>query len=260
MVLAGALAVSGPASAQVYPAAAPPRTVDARTLQSEARGREIHERFTRGVADEQRGDWDSAATEFERIIALDPPEPAGSTARYDLSLAEAMRGHDDIAIGLLEDALHRDPHFAAAASNLVALQLRRGDLGAARAAADRFVAIAPDGARARYARGLAALRAGDTTTARADFRFLADTNPSYAVAHYDLALIELRAGHDDVARGELERALELAPEYARARFALGTVLVRLGRRDDARTQLELCARDAADPTLRALALDLRSRL
>jgi Tfp pilus assembly protein PilF len=259
-VLAFAAAAAG-ASAQTYsrPTAAP-RTTDAGALTAQAREREIHERFNRGVGAEERGDWSAAAAEFRRVIALDPPEPRGSTARYDLALAEIHLGHDDPAARLLEDALHRDPRFAAAAANLVALHLRRGDVAAARAAADRFVAFAPDSALARYDRGLAALRAGDLDTARADFRALIGSDPAYAVAHYDLALVELRAGRNDAARAELEQALTLSPGYARARFALGTVLMRDGRRADARVAFDRCARDAADPALRALAIDLRDKL
>jgi Tfp pilus assembly protein PilF len=254
-------AVAAGASAQTYaqPTAAP-RTTDAGALAVRAHEREIHERFARGVTAEERGDWSAAATEFRRVVSLDPPEPRGSTARYDLALAEIHLGHDDAAAGLLEEALHRDPRFAAAAANLVALHLRRRNDAAARTVADRFVAVAPDSVLARYDRGIAALRAGDLLTARADFRALIGRDPSYAVAHYDLALVELRAGRDDAARTELEQALTLSPAYARARFALGTVLMRDGRRADARVAFDRCARDAADPALRALAIDLRDKL
>ena len=254
-------AANNGAVAQTYSrATAAPRTTDARTLSARAREREIHERFMRGVAAEERNDWNGALAEFRRVLALDPPEPKGSTVRYDLALAEAHLGRDDVAAQLLEDALHRDPRFAAAAANLVAIHLRRGDVAAARAAADRLAAMAPEAAAAHYARGLTALRAGDLATARSDFRVLVDADPTYAVAHYDLALVELRAGRDDAARTELEHALALSPGYARARFALGTVLMRSGRRSDARVAFDRCAHDAEDPALRALAIDLRDKL
>jgi predicted Zn-dependent protease len=254
-------AVSAAALPQTYSRPTPaPRATDTGTLAAQARQREVHERFARGVAAEERGDWSGAAAEFRRVVALDPPEPKGSSARYDLAIAESHLGRDDAAAGLLEEALHRDPGFAAAAANLVALQLRRGNLAAARAAAERYRAIAPDALLARYGHGLAALRAGDLAAARADFRALIDADPAYAVAHYDLALVELRAGRDDAARAELDRALALSPAYARASFALGTVLLRGGRRADARIAFDRCARDAADPALRALAIDLRDRL
>ena len=247
--------------AQTYsrPTAAP-RTTDAAALSAQARQREIHERFERGVGAEMRGEWPAAAIEFRRLIELDPPEPKGSTARYDLALAEIHLNRLDAAVSLLEEALHRDPRFAAAAANLVAVQLRRGNLTAARAVADRFVAFAPDSALALYGRGITALRAGDLAAARNDFRKLLDSDPSYAVAHYDLALVELKSGRDDAARVELEHALTLSPAYARARFALGAVLMRGGRRADARVAFDRCAHDASDPALRALAIDFRDRL
>ena len=249
--------VPGAAAAQSYPQTTPRPRADAAAL---ARDREIHERFRRGVAAEQRRDWTAAAAEFERVVALDPPEPKGSTARYDLALADANVGRADQAVALLQEALHRDPHFAAAASNLVSIQLQRGDVAGARSAAEAYLALAPDSARARYLRALAALRANDLAAARADLGIIAGRDPSYAVAHYDLALIALREGRDDAALGELQKALALAPAYARARFALGTVLLRTGWRSDARTAFEQCARDAADPALRALAQDFRDRL
>lgn len=252
---------SGPAFAQTYPLTAPaPRTTNAAALQNLVVSREVHERFARGIAALGRSDWTLASAEFARIVELGPPEPQGSTARYDLALAEAGSGHYDRAISLLEEALKLDPGFAAAAANLVSVHLLRNDLAGARVAADRFVAIAPQAARALYARGLVALRAGDTPTALADFRALLSGNPAYAVAHYDLALAQIQGGRLPDAERELDTALALAPAFARARIALGTILLREGRRDDARAAFEQASRDTQDPALRNLALSLRDQL
>lgn len=249
------------ALAQPYPATGePPRSTDPATLRAAAVAREVHERFARGLAAEAAGDWRGAIPEFERVVALAPGEPKGSTARYDLAIALANTGAYERAAALLERALALDPGFAAAAANLVSVELMAGDLGKARSAADRFVRIAPEAARAHYARGLVALHAGDLATARSDFEALVGSDPAYAIAHYDLALIEIQAERYDVAEVELERALALAPRYARARFALGTVLLRLGRRSDARTAFDRASTDAGDVTLRSLATDLRDRL
>lgn len=255
------IALTAPAVAQTYPVAtAPPRTTDPAALRRFAEGREIHERFIRGLDAESRGDWAAAAMHFERIVTLDPPEPQGSTARYDAAIAETHLTHYDRAIALLHDALARDPEFAAAAANLVTAAVYAGDEKTAREAADRFVKIAPASARARYQRGLLALQGGDLATARADFLVLIGSDPSYATAHYDLALVEIRDARLDVAQTELERALELSPGYARARFALGTVLFRLGRRSEARAAFERAAKDASEPTLRDLATSIRNQL
>jgi tetratricopeptide (TPR) repeat protein len=259
-VLAIVATLGTPAVAQTYPSPTDaPHTTDLRALRHLAIEREIHERFVRGLAAEGRSDWAAASVEFTRIIALDPPEPKASTARYDLAIAKAQLGDYSGAKALLEDALRRDPGFGAAAANLVTVNALAGDLAGARAAADRFVALVPASARAHYDRGIVALRAGDLATARTDFDALIAGDPTYAVAYYDLALVEIRSGKFDAAELELEHALALAPGYARARFALGTVYVRTGRNAAARAAFDRVARDASDITLRTLALSLRDQ-
>jgi tetratricopeptide (TPR) repeat protein len=261
LVAAALLATGAAAAGQTYMLTAPaPRTTDAAALRGLATAREIHERFTRGIDALSHGDWTLAGAEFERIIDLHPGEPQGSTVRYDLALAEVGLQQYDRAAALLEEALKLDPGFAAAAANLVSVNLLRNNLTQARLAADRFVTIAPQAARALYTRGLVALRTGDAATALGDFRSLLNSNPAFAVAHYDLALAQMQSGRISEAERELNQALTLAPGFARARVALGTVLLREGRRDDARLAFDEALRDAQDPALRNLALSLRDRL
>src|SRR5579872_82596 len=237
----------------VYDATPSPRSTDTATLRNIAVTREIRERFTRGIAAEEHGDYATAVAQFQAVLRRNPPEPQNSTAHYNLALALEGTGDDARAANELRDAIARDPGFLAAYANLISVNLRRGDVAGARAAADRFVQLAPDSARALYSRGLVALRAGDTVTAQADFRKLLDKNPAYAPAHYDMALIELRAGRFEIAERELNAALAAAPDYPRARFALGIVLLREGRRDDARVAFDQVLHDASDPSLRNLA-------
>jgi len=230
-------------------------------LQALAIRREIEERFTIGLDNEARGDWQAAASEFERIVALRPAEPAGSTARYDLAIAYANLQRYDDAARELHEAIALDPAFLAALANLVAVDLARGDGAEARRIADRYVALAPDSARALYSRGIVALQNGDAATARADFGKLLHANPSYALAHYDLALAEERLGRYDAAESELRAALALAPTYARARLALGIVLLREGDRAGARDAFARTLVDAAgDPALMNVASALRDSI
>ncbi|MDQ2679801.1 MAG: tetratricopeptide repeat protein [Candidatus Eremiobacteraeota bacterium] len=249
-------------SAQTYDAAKPvPRTTSAPALRALAIQREVHERFSLGLQASVRNDWTAAAVQFERILALKPQEPQASTAHYDLASAYAGLKHYDAAAQQLQAAIAGDPGFLAAYANLVAVDLARGDLGAARNAADRFIALAPESARALYSRGIVALRDGDSQIARSDFGKLLQSNPSYAIAHYDLALAESRLGRYDIALTELQAALSLAPAYARARFALGAVLLRDGQRAAARVAFDRAMHDAgSDPTLRNLAAALRDSI
>jgi tetratricopeptide (TPR) repeat protein len=253
--------MAAPLSAQYATPRPLPRTTSEPALRAIAIRREIEERFTIGLRALAHADFAAAAGEFERIVALDPSEPQGSTARYDLALAYANSGRNAQAATQLRAAVGLDPGFLAAIANLVSLDLGLGNLAEARRMADRYVALAPGAARALYARGIVALRSGDAATARDDFGKLLHVNPSYALAHYDLALAEEQLGRYDAAQRELEVAVTLAPNYARARFALGVVLLRQGRRTDARETLLRAATDAAgDAALANLATALRDSI
>ncbi|MBV9270413.1 MAG: hypothetical protein JO165_04920, partial [Candidatus Eremiobacteraeota bacterium] len=146
-------------AAQSYPTPVPaPKTTDAPTLRAFAAAREVHERFRIGLENESAARWDAAIPEFERIIVLKPHEPQLSTAYYDVSIAYAHTRRLDDSAKALHHALDLDPQFLAAFANLIAVELERNDIAAARVVADRFIAIAPDSARALYSRGLVALQ------------------------------------------------------------------------------------------------------
>lgn len=256
------LVSGGLGAAQMYGTSTPPpRTTDARTLRNLADAREVHERFTIGLNAEQRGDWSSAAPEFERIIALHPPEPQFSTAHYDAGIAYAHLARLNDAAQAFRAAIAGDPEFLAAMANLIAVDLERGDLQEARSVADRLVTLAPDSARALYSRGITALRQNDTQAARESFGQLLRTDPQYALAHYNLAIAQTREGQFASAERELRIALDLAPTYSRARFALGTVLLREGKRVEARAAFDIVARDpGGDYALRNLAGAMRDAI
>jgi tetratricopeptide (TPR) repeat protein len=222
------------ALAQPYPGLTPvPRTTDPARAHELANAHEIDERIRIALADGQRAEWGNAAAEFQRVLALRPGEPQGSTAYYGLAIAQEGLGSLTAAVASLESAIARDPGFLAAHSNLVCVEFMRGDLVAARKAADAYLAVAPDAARALYTRGLIALRASDAATALGDFRTLVKNNPSYPIAHYNLALAETQLENLPDAERELRKVLALAPGYALARVALGAVLLREGKREEA---------------------------
>ena len=109
--------------------------------------------------------------------------------RDSLGIAQAHLGDYGGAETSFDEALRRDPGFAAAAANLVETALQAGDLERARAAADRFVAIAPSSLRARYSRGLVALRQNDLSAARTDFAALVAAAAGVFVPGYGSATV-----------------------------------------------------------------------
>jgi len=259
-ILASGLPLRAPA--QVYQMPSPvPRSTSAADLHDAAVAREIRERFSLGIAALSSGNNAAATAEFERVLALHPPEPQGSTAHYNLALAYAQMGRLDDAARELHSAINLDRGFLAAMANLISIDLQRHDLTDARSVAERFVALAPDSARALYSRGIVALRSGDARTAANDFGQLIARNPQYAVAHYDLGIAEVQLGDNARAEREFDTALELAPDYARARFALGTVLLQNGRRAEARACFDRAAHDARnDVALQNLATSMRDAI
>jgi Flp pilus assembly protein TadD len=252
-------AVTAPAFAQVYAPATPaPRTTSVPALQALATAREVEERFRMGIDDQTAGRWSDSVAEFSRIVALRPPEPKGSSAQYDLGIAYANLHRNGDAASAFRSALALDGEFLAAMANLIAVDLATGNLREARSIADRYVALAPDSARAVYSRGIVALQAGDAAGARADFGKLLSLDPAYAVAHYGLAIAEERLQRYDAAERELRTALTLAPNYARAEFALGVVLLSQHHRPQARDAFDRAYRMAAgDPALSNLAASMR---
>jgi Tfp pilus assembly protein PilF len=220
---------------------------------ADARRRECAERVRLAFQAELRGEWARAEAELRRALALEPGEPLASTAHYDLGLAEARLGRLDEARASFARAVAGDGDFVAARVNLVAVDLMRDDLAAARGDADALLARAPQSARGLYESGLAALRAGDATTALRDFGALLARDPQYATGRYQLALAEMKAGRFDDAERDLRSALALAPAFARARFALGAVLLHAGKRAEARDAFTRAAADAREPALRSLA-------
>jgi Flp pilus assembly protein TadD len=262
-VFAATVATAAPLglSAQPYAGVTPiPRTTDAAALHALATHREIIERIKIGFEAEGAQNWSQAVDEFTRVVALDPPEPQGSTAYYDLGFAHAERDEFAAAASAYEKAIALDAGFLAARANLVSVYLLAGNVPAARAAADAFVAAAPDSARALYERGITALHAGDDATALRDFRALSSADPSYAVAHYDIALAEQQLGRFDDAERELRAAIVLSPHYTRAQIALGAVLLHEGKKDEARLAFDGALAGTDDPALRNLAESLRDAI
>lgn len=175
-------------------------------------------------------------------------------------MAQAHLGQLDAAVASFGAAIALDPDFFAARVDLIAVNLMRNNLAAARRAADDLLARHPDSARGLYERGLIALKSGDAATALHDFGALLQANPTYATARYDLALAEMKLERLADAERDLRAALAVAPQFARARFALGAVLLREGQRDQARLAFEAAAQSAQDPSLRELANSMRDSI
>ena len=260
LLLAGAVLtglMTAAATAQTYSTSRPlPRTTSEPALRTLATQREIEERFTIGLSALSRNDWKPAIAEFERIVALNPPEPKGSTARYDLAIAYANDGRNDDAARELARHSRSIPvssrlwRISSPSISRAAISAKRARLPIVRRPRSGFCARALLARHRRVASRRCRNRASGLrkTPAR---KPLVRGRPLRSRARRRTPGT-LRRGRTRTA----ERAA-LAPSYARARFALGVVLLREGEHAAARNAFEATRDAAGDPALQNIAAAMR---
>ncbi|REJ85714.1 MAG: tetratricopeptide repeat protein [Acidobacteria bacterium] len=195
----------------------------------------------------RRGDFayelgleDEARRAYERARELDDPSGA---ALYGLARLALDEGEAQAAVGMLEQALERQPPGSVIHYHLGVAHRALGDRERARAA---FAAnqnervIFPDvlwdslstlnrSREAIFSRGVEALERGQPDLALETFGELIAKNPDDAEAHYNVGMSLLELGRKDEAEEAIRRAIELRDDYRDAYYNLGLVL---GQRGD----------------------------
>ncbi|HTO50251.1 MAG TPA: tetratricopeptide repeat protein [Burkholderiales bacterium] len=108
--------------------------------------------------------------------------------------------------------------------------LRVGDLAAAAAAIDRYLATKPADERGRFMKGVILSEQGRTSEAFDVFFALTVDHPELAEPYNNIAVIYASRGEYERARDALESAIRANPEYAVAYENLGDVYARLAAR------------------------------
>jgi adenylate cyclase len=153
----------------------------------------------------------------------------------------ALRGPGVItAVTLLEQAVARDPDFAAAWAVLAAVNYVMPSyvdvdpaewVPRAAEAAERALALAPDEPTALSVQGRLAGSGGDHITAHRLMRRAVALDPNDANAWLWLGLSQVEAGHLNAARESIERARALDPLAGIHAGWLGRILAILGERE-----------------------------
>jgi hypothetical protein len=144
---------------------------------------------TFGIASSKLGDWNGAIAKFQAELAN---VPDNDLAWANLAQAYLSRSQ---TIG------QEDP--AAAAQ----------DLEAAKAAAEKCLAISPDDTQANNLIGMYWLEKNDVAKAKSQFESALKREPSNPGAYYYLALIARSQGNNSSAMGYLQKAINLAPNF-----------------------------------------------
>ncbi len=199
--------------------------------------------YNLGIALQDRGESNHAATHYREAIAL---RPGYAEAHYNLARLLAEKREFSDAIDHYEAALTINPTDAEAHNNLGATLLQEGRVDDAIAHYQRALALRPDYGEASCNLADAFLSKGDMDSAIARYLTCVTFLPANAEAQYNLASALFRRGRTDEAIAHYQKTLELIPENADAHANLGSAFLAQGRIEDAIAQYREALRIAPE--------------
>src|SRR5512132_1100300 len=161
---------------------------------------------------------DRALADAGRGVELSPRSAA---ARIALSYAEQARFRVEAARATMSQAVQDEPENALAWARLSELWLMQGYRGRALKAARKARRLAPELERTETVLGFAALAAIDIGKAKQAFSRAIALNSADPQARFGLGLAIIRGGALDEGRGEIELAVGLDPDDSLLRSYLG---------------------------------------
>jgi tetratricopeptide (TPR) repeat protein len=151
--------------------------------------------------------------------------PRDTAVRMDLAQLLMQTQRADQAIALLEEGVRASPNDATLRETLVRSYFSRGDLDAARTAAEDLRTLRPDAAAGPLLAGLVAQAQKRPEDARRDFEQALKLAPNSPEALAALARLELARGEGDKAVALVRAAVEREPKSAVSHNLLGELYV-----------------------------------
>lgn len=199
---------------------------------------------------------DSAIEDYVRSQLVNAERPE---AHLNIAAARLGRGNLGEARAALERALALDPTFVAAYANLADLHRAVGDDAGAGAVLERGLLVAPDDPGLLHALGLSWVRSGDMAGALDLLRRAYEAAPENPRFGYVYAIALSSTDSSDTAIQVLRDVLEDSPFDRDALLALATISRDQGRRDEAlRTARRLGELWPNDPATAQLLAELDS--
>jgi predicted CXXCH cytochrome family protein len=209
-----------------------------------------------GQVDLDLGRAPQALEALKKSIALAPEVPQPHNG---LGIVLAQSGNFPAAEAEFREAVRILPDYGEAHGNLAGVLDFEHDLQQALYEFDLAVRISPDDANTHFNYGAVLSREKRFDQARAQMQAALRVNPNFAEAHEMLGRLYERTGQTDDALHEYEAAVRVRPDMSQAQLDLGAVLAKKGDIAAATVHLRK-ASDAADPTLRQIALKLLEQL
>ena len=228
-----------------------------RELRDQHLGRSRDAHFERGKLRVQRGDYDGALADFDRVIK-DKPELA--EAWEWRGLARDGKGETELARADLEEAFKRDPKLRA---HVAGSRYDAQSPGATRGLAPKPITVdpkkVPPGTALDRKNAGNALRAkGDVDGALREYTMALLIDPNFADASNNRALVYSERGEIDLALADFNRAIASDPKHRVAYLHRGYLWRGVGEAERERDDLDKAVEFADTDEHRATALLARA--
>jgi len=130
-----------------------------------------------GLVHSAAGEWESAISEFSKVIRI---EPMNAVALYNRGNAFQAQDKYELAIADYDEAVRVNPRLSEAYNNRGVAKQSKGDTSGAIADYDQAIKIDPRNARAYANRGLTRLFIGQEMMAEGDFAHCRSIDPRFA--------------------------------------------------------------------------------
>jgi tetratricopeptide (TPR) repeat protein len=154
--------------------------------------------------------------------------PSSVAPRLELARLLTQDGHLGDAVALLEESVRQLPADGEIRQALVRAYLAKGDLAAARTAAEDLKTLQPNAASGPYLAGLVAERENHVDVARREFERALQLQPGATEALVGLTKLELAHGQGGAAVARLRAIVKSDPKDAFAQNLLGEALIATG--------------------------------
>ncbi len=178
--------------------------------------------YRRGLACQEKGDYDKAIVEFTEAIRLDPKD---ADAYHNRGLAYGKKGEHDNAIADFNEAIHLDPKDAGAYYNRGVSYQEKGDRDEAIADFTEAIRLDPKNADGYYGRGWAHAEKGAWDEAIADYTGVIRLDAKNADAYAGRGYAHAMKGDQGKAIADYTEAIRLNPKFADAYCDRGSAYV-----------------------------------
>jgi len=189
----------------------------------------------------QAGHLAEATRLYRQVLTLDPHH---ADSLHRLGVLAHQRGQNDVAVGLIANAIAQNDRVPAFHNNLGTVFRAQGRLAEAVASYGRSLALRPDYAEAHSNLGNVLMDQGRLDEAIAAYRRALAHLPGYADAHNNLGIALQELGDLDGAYRAFEQAVALAPRSGRFYRTL-TTSGRVGPSSPHTKRMEELARNLA---------------